>query len=226
MAEKSDKYSKLAFVLMASDSMSNVLEKAAQNLDGSFSKMEQRMAKIATPALRVGTQMQLMGQQIIAPLKNAVMEGAEYIDNSMKTAKAIGIQTEEWQKLSYAARYAGVENDLLQTSLIKFNNTIVETLRGNKSNVALFKALGVSIKDTSGKVRSTDSIFKDVTEAFSKLEDGAVKSAAEMELFGKGGTKLASLLAGGKKGLEDLGKEAERLGLTMDDKRMEEFNDS
>jgi hypothetical protein len=36
MAEKSDKYAKLAFVLMATDNMSNVLKQAADNANGSL----------------------------------------------------------------------------------------------------------------------------------------------------------------------------------------------
>jgi cytochrome c553 len=40
MAEKADKYAKLAFVLMASDSMSNVLKEAAANADKSFTAIE------------------------------------------------------------------------------------------------------------------------------------------------------------------------------------------
>jgi 3-deoxy-D-arabino-heptulosonate 7-phosphate (DAHP) synthase class II len=42
---------KLAFLLQATDSMSDVLEKAAQNVSKSFSKIEQMAGKVGANAL-------------------------------------------------------------------------------------------------------------------------------------------------------------------------------
>ena len=226
MAEKADKYAKLAFVLMASDSMSSVLKQAADNANGSLSKIEQDMARFGQSALRVGTHMNLIGKQITSSVFNIVKEAADYGDASAKTARAVGLQTEEWQKLAYAAEFAGVSHEELQSSMNKFNKFINAATSGSKKELQIFNDLGVRLKDASGALRPQQEIFKDFSEIFSQVGESATKSALEMELFGKSGGKLATLLDSGRESIEAMGDEAERLGLVFDGKKWEELKDS
>jgi hypothetical protein len=226
MAGTSEKYTKLAFVLMATDNMSNVLKKAADNANRSFSKIEQSMVKIAEPALRIGTQMKLVGQEITGSIFNVVKEAANYGDVSAKTARAVGLQTEEWQKLAYAADFSGVSTEQLQGAMTKLNKFISDAAGGSKNQLQVFNDLGVKLKDASGSLRPTQEIFKDFSDIFSSIGKSVTKSTLEMEIFGESGTKLASLLDLGRSGLEAFGKEAEQLGLVFDGAKYEAFNDS
>ncbi|RVA59773.1 phage tail tape measure protein, partial [Mesorhizobium sp. M7A.F.Ca.CA.001.11.2.1] len=75
--------------------------------------------------------------------------------------------------------------------------------------------LGVKIKDINGKLRPTEDIVLDVADAFARLPDGALKAALAIELFGKSGAELLPFLNAGKAGLQDLGKQAEQLGIVL-----------
>jgi hypothetical protein len=226
MAEKSDKYAKLAFVLMASDQMSNVLKTAVENANGQFSKLEIGMAKVGETSLRIGTHMRLLGQQITRSVYNMVKEAADYVDVSDEMAEVAGLQTEEWQKLAYAADFSGVSTEQLQGAMNKFNKYINAAAAGSKSQIQTFEDLGIKIRDASGAMRPTQEIFKDVADVFKDTTKSAAKSSLQMELLGKSGTKLASLLNEGRAGLENFGKEAMMLGLTVNKQEFKNFNDS
>jgi hypothetical protein len=227
MAEKADKYAKLAFVLIASDSMSNVLKNAVENANGQFSKLEMKMAKVGETSLRIGTHMRLLGQQITSTVFNVVKEAADYAGASARSAKAAGIQTTEaWQKLAYAAKSTGVDTDQLGGALNKFNKYITAAASGSKEQLQVFDSLGINIKDAAGVMRPTEEIFKDVSNIFAQVGENAAKSTFEMTLFGKSGTKLASLLNKGREGIEALEKEGVQFGHVFDGERLRELNKS
>jgi hypothetical protein len=130
MAEKADKYAKLAFVLMASDSMSDVLKEAAENAKGSFSKIEQSAARMGNFFLKSGTHMRLLGEQIGKFALNIATSAAAYGDSMWKSSQKAGMGAEEWQKLAYAASYSDVELDALTSGMSKFNKYIAAAAAG------------------------------------------------------------------------------------------------
>jgi hypothetical protein len=79
-----------------------------------------------------------------------------------------------------------------------------------------FEKLGVSLLDATGNARDPAGVFRDIAEAIGKIEDPAQRSAKTIELFKRRvGTQLVESLSAGRVGLDDLAKEAERLGLVF-----------
>jgi hypothetical protein len=144
-----------------------------------------------------------------------VMKGAEAAAQLGKMAQAAGAPVEQMSKLGFAANLAGISTEELGTALQKLSKHMAEAEGGNKQQDALFKALGVSITDASGRLRSSTEVFGDVAEAFSKLEDGAAKTALAQDLFGKSGARMIPLLNEGRDALKAQADEMERMGLTL-----------
>jgi len=65
-----------------------------------------------------------------------------------------------------------------------------------------FDVLGISTKDSSGDLRNANQVFLDVADRFSRMQDGATKSALANQLFGKSGRELIPLLNEGRAELE------------------------
>jgi hypothetical protein len=57
-----------------------------------------------------------------------------------------------------------------------------------------FRQLGISITDSSGNLKPSIDLFKEIATALSKIPDGARKSTIEMELFGRSGVKLTEIM--------------------------------
>jgi YD repeat-containing protein len=145
------------------------------------------------------------------------------LDDMAKASQRVGVTVETLSALKYAADLSGVSFDQLQTGLAQFSKRLVDVGDGASQAGALLRQFGVTAGD------DTRTALGKVAAAFARAEDGAAKTAAAMELFGRSGTELIPLLNSGADGLDTLTREAERLGLVMETetaKAAEQFNDN
>lgn len=176
-------------------------EKMVKGIEGDLNKMAK--AAIANAAV--------LGTAITAGLAKAIARAGEFDDMAQK----VGASTEELSALGFAAEREGVKLDQLTTSLGKLTKTLSAAAAGSKEQETLLKALGISATTADGQLRGTTSVLLDIAEVFEKLPDGATKSDIAMKLFGKSGMSLIPLLNQGADGIEELTKQAERLGLVV-----------
>lgn len=174
---------------------------------------------------RVGRQMQQIGAAISvvgAGIAVAVRGQINAADDLAKTADRIGIPVEALSQLDYAAKLSGVSLADLRTGLQQMARQVVE-------NEEKFTELGIAVRDSAGNVRPIMDIFRDVSDQFAALPEGAERTAMAMELFGRSGANMAPLLKNGAEGIADLMAEADALGLTLTEetgRAAEAFNDN
>jgi hypothetical protein len=151
-------------------------------------------------------------------------------DQLSKTSQKIGVSVEDLSALTYSADLAGVDVESLASALGKFSKNIGEAYTTGVGAAANALAdLGLKVTDAGGSLKSTNTLFLDVAERFAHLDDGAVKTALAMDLFGKSGAELIPLLNAGAQGLNESALEAKRLGQVFDGeaaKAAENFNDN
>jgi len=150
-------------------------------------------------------------------------------DRTAKLSQSTGLSVESLSRLRFQAELTGSEFESVVKGVTRFQRTMFDAGAGLKTQADAFKALNVSIVNTDGTLRSTESVMGDVADQFSQLEDGAKKSALAQVLFGKAGTKMIPLLNAGKAGLAAMSQEADELGITLDGKltaAAEETNDN
>ncbi len=199
------------------------LDAATKKLDD-FGKKVDGIGKTVTFSAVTGAV-----KTLTSALVDFVRHGAQTADSMGKMAASAGVSVESFSRLQYAAQLGGVGAEEFSGAMSKLNKAISEAATGSSQQAALFKALGVSVKDANGNVRAADAVFLDVADAFDKMAPGASKARLEMELFGKSGAKMESVFAGGAKALREAGDEADRLGITISSKAAagaQEFNDS
>lgn len=153
---------------------------------------------------------------------------ANYGDHLAKTSQKVGMSVQSLAALEHAAKLADVSQDELSVGLVKLTRNASDTAKGTGESVAAFAALGLSVQDASGKLKSSDVLFAEIAERFSQMEDGAGKTALAVQLFGKSGANMIPLLNAGKAGLKEAADEAKRFGLIISEdqaKASEKFND-
>ncbi len=156
----------------------------------------------------------------------AVIDSA---DEVARVSQIVGLSAESYSALQYAAQQAGVESATLQTSLTKLSKTMVEASDGTGDAADAFKALGISVKESDGSLKASDTLLEDVAAAFAQYADGATKVAAAQAIFGKSGAELIPLLNEGRSGIEALKEEAAKLGLVISSEAAasaDQFNDT
>jgi hypothetical protein len=119
-------------------------------------------------------------------------------------SQSTGVSVETLSRYSLAARQSGMDMGSLADNLSRLNKAIAE------DNDQL-KAMGIATRDANGQLRGTDDVLLEVAEAFAKAENGAAKSAAAQNLFGRSGADLIPFLNKGRDGLEQLAQKSERL---------------
>ena len=126
----------------------------------------------------------------------------------------LGISAVKLQEWSFAATHAGAAPEDLEDALKDMSEKIAEVAGGDTGDAAqLFSALGISVKDASGKIRPASDIFEEVADAIQRNEDPALRTKMAMVLMGDSGRKLIPMLSGGAQGLDDMAKQARDLGL-------------
>jgi hypothetical protein len=133
-------------------------------------------------------------------------------------AQRIGTTKDELEKFQYALSQSGVGSENLVRVFGSFDQAMQKTAQsGGDASTALGR-LGIAVTTADGALRDPIDTLKDLADAFQKMPDGAAKTAAAIEDLGKRfGPQLIPLLNQGKAGIEALGLEAEKLGLTFSD---------
>ena len=216
MAEKAE------IVLSAKDTTSGAFNSATRNLSG----LGDAVGGIAGRLAGIGAAIAVAAEAFDRFNPKPIIDQADQLN---KLTQRTGIAVDVLSGYQYAAKLADVSNEELATSFKKLNQNIAAAARGETEQAAAFKAIGVSVVDAGGKVRSTNKIYEDIAEAFSGYEDGANKVALANALAGKSFEKQIPLLNGGKKGLQEAAAELDKYGGRLTGEfaaKAEAFNDN
>lgn len=197
------------------------LEKAKRQLSG-FEKTANAAVKNIAVAVGAAAVAAAVG---VAALTKAAIDSADHLND---LAKSTGVSVEALSQLEYAAQRSGTDLETLTTGLRKLASTSFDAAKGLKGPAETFKMLGISAVDSSGKLKSTQELLLDISDVFSRYEDGAAKAALAQDLFGRSGTQLIPFLNEGRSGIEALMKRFDELGGTVSTKTAvaaDEFND-
>jgi hypothetical protein len=214
---------------MAQD-RAQLLITAVDQTKSAFDAVRGHLARLGEASLRVRGLLAGLGATLTVAGFAALIKGAlDTADQINKLSQKIGISVEALSTLRFAAQLSDVDLDTLQKSIKGLSQAITEANTGIGEGARVFAALGISVKNADGSLKSTDQVLLNVADVFARLEDGAVKTALAVKLFGKSGLDLIPFLNQGASGITRLTAEAQQLGLklTTDTARSAEaFNDN
>lgn len=147
-------------------------------------------------------------------------------DELAKSSQKLGISVESLSAYSYAAKLAGSSSEEMRRGLFKLANSLEEAVINKGSEAArMFTALGVSLKDSTGKVRPLDDVLNQLSDKFADAADGPAKTAIAIRLLGRSGAELIPFL----NNLRESTAEARATGAVIGTEfaqKAEQFNDS
>ena len=143
------------------------------------------------------------GAEVARSFVDQIQATAEYAEELEGLGQSTGLGTQSLQKLGKAAEAEGIQLDEFAKSMTLLDRTLVAAKEGNEDATKAFRATGVAIKDASGKLRPTEDVFIDMADGFSRMEDGAEKTALSMQLFGRSGAGMIQVLNNGRESLEE-----------------------
>lgn len=157
--------------------------------------------------------------------KSTANAGEELLRMSVKT----GISVETLSEWRLAVSDSDTNMESLATGLRVLSGNMADAANGNQAAIDKFDAMGISVKNADGTLRSLDDITLDMADHFAGMEDGAAKLALAQDVLGRSGGDLIPLFNMGREGMKASREEAQRLGMTMSRETAvasDEFNDS
>ncbi|HUE91492.1 hypothetical protein [Pseudomonas sp.] len=199
-----------------------------QNKTGpAFSQVDKSLSSLSGSAKAAGSA--LAGALSVGVIATWVKRSVDAADGARKLAQGAGLTTKAFTGLEFAFSQSGLGRGEMAKSFSQLNRAMVQAAEGAGRPGAAFKALGVSVTGAAGQLRAGDEVLRELADKFQNLPDGVEKSALAADIFGRSlGSKMIPLLNAGAQGIDDLVKQAERLGLVIGDEqaaKSEQFND-
>ena len=161
----------------------------------------------------------------IAAVGGIVALGKSAIDTADafgKLSTRTGIAADKLLAYVNAGKLADVSQSDLETGLGTLARTQVEASEGVATYADAYAKLGVSVKNQDGTLKNSDQLLSDIADRFQDLPNGPEKAAVAMDIFGRSGQKMITLLNGGSEALDEFGFElSENFA-----RNSEEFNDN
>lgn len=183
----------------------------------------QRSAEAAGKAIGVAFAAAATG--VVALTRHAINAADDMNDLAQKT----GISTKALSTLTVVAKQSGANVEVFGSSVAKLSKNAAAAAGGVSSYAKVFAAMGVSVVDTSGKLKPTEAIFSEVSKKFAGYKDGAEKTALAQALFGKSGADLIPMLNSVGAGVEQTSKYVKAFGAEVTPeaaRQADEFNDN
>lgn len=201
------------------------LKKAKDAQDKFNISAEQASAKLSA----VGDKAQMVADKtkalsaaaagLVVAIGGAAMKSAAWADDLNTLSKQTGLTTEDLQKMQYASELVDVSVDDIAGSMSKMRRAMATD---GKQDV--FAQLGVSVRDGTGALRDSSTVFYEVLDRLGKVGNETERDALAMEIFGRSADQLAGIIDDGGASLKALGEEAENLGLILDQDTLDAMN--
>lgn len=161
-----------------------------KNLSGSVGKL--------TKAFKT-----LIGVAAAGAFTNYIKSAIDAADALGKLEVRTGIAAGKLLGYINAGKLADVSQKQLVTGLRTLARTQAEAADGVATYSEAYARLGVKVEDSDGNLKASDKLLGEIADRFADLPDGPQKAAIAMDLFGKSGADLITLLNGGSKALEE-----------------------
>ncbi len=161
---------------------------------------------------------------IVTALGGLTMSAGIAADNINTLSKVTGISTEELQRFQYASSLIDVSQETLTGSLKKLTMNMQSAKDETGNAYEAFKTLGIQFKDSAGNLRNNKEVFYEVIDALGRISNETERDAYAMNIFGRSAQELNPLILAGSDALEDLGDQAQALGLVFDQATLDKLN--
>jgi len=208
------KNKELSIVMKLRDQASKKLK----GIQAHFRRFAASIKKMGAAFLKVGIAIAAAAAAAIYALKRIVSSGMAYGLQLDKISKQTAMTTEEFAKLSYAAKQEHASVELLTKVMPILAKYMEYARQGMETYSREFDKMGVSVTNAQGELKSTYEVLLEMAEYYKTAKNKTQALAIATTLLGRRGAELVPVLKLGKDGIMALGKEAEQLGIVLSSK--------
>jgi hypothetical protein len=205
------------------DVVNGLTSKLGIQLPGSIKSSMNAMGSLDAQSLALAGGFAAVAAAIVKAEKAMISmtkESATFADNIITLSMQTGQSTQQLQEFAYASELIDVSVDTLQGSLTKLTNNMQDTMNGTGNAKASFEALGVSVTNADGSMRSANDVFYETIDALGQVKNETERDAMSMDIFGRSAQDLNPLIIQGSQTLKAYADEAHNVGYVLDDEAL------
>ena len=179
-------------------------ENNIKRLGNSMQGVEGKAKNLGMAVRGVGTAFKaLFAAAAVGGFASVVKGAIDSADSFQKLEVRTGIAAEKLMAYVEAGKLADVSQKQLEVGLKTLARTQVEAADGVATYADTYSKLGIDVKKANGDLKPTDQLLGEIADRFADLPDGPEKAAAALDLFGKSGVDMITMLNGGSAALEE-----------------------
>jgi len=171
-----------------------VVDNSTKTFNESLSKMGTAFAGLASIGMAKG----------ISMLKGFASEMLDSYDSAAKLSDNIGVTAESIVGLRYAADLSSVGSENMDKNMAKLAQTISKAASGSKDAANTFAKMGIEVKNSDGTLKNSEQVLMEMADAFQNLPAGTERATLAMDVFGKSGASMVTMLKDGSGALREM----------------------
>jgi phage-related tail protein len=208
------------------------IKKSADQADDAGGRFEKLGGVLKGIGVTMGAALAAIGTAAVGAgksLMDTTVNASAYADEILTQATVTGMSTESLQAYTYAAELVDTSMETLTGSMARQVRSMSSAKDGSKNFAEAYKALGVSVMDSQGNLRDSETVYWETIDALGKVSNETERDALAMQIFGKSAQELNPLIQKGSVGIAELTEEAKRMGAVMSEDSLNalgKFDDS
>lgn len=201
------------------DVIQSLADKAGIQLPDGLTKAVNGMGSMNTAALGVAAG---IGAAIAAIVKieqaliDMTKEAAEAAKQLELLSSSTNLSIESAQEWDYVLQNVGSSLEEAQGDLSALQEKMMEAAKGEGEAAELFTQLGINVMDTSGKLKDTDTVMRELVSAMQMMDDETQRNAISSALLGGTGEKLTALYEMEAGAVDELIEKKRELGVASE----------
>lgn len=199
--------------------MQRATERAAKGMDTAMTRASARIGRLGHSAFTGfarGAALALAPVLSIGAALNTARSAMSDFNKIADKSNMLGLSAERLQELRFAAEQSGMAVDNFDTAFRRFVRRASEAAQGTGAAKSAFEELGISLTNSSGRLKDTDALLGEVANALQRVPQHADKLRLAFKMFDTDGAMMVSVLADGAAGLDEFARKARDLGIIID----------
>lgn len=137
-------------------------------------------------------------EAMVVKVQSIIETASANMNELSAAAQKAQLEIQQYAALEYAADIIDINVEALTTGYAKIIKLISDVNDGNKTAIATFQELGISVRDmTTGELRDANDIFTDIVTALGNIENDTLRNATATDIFGKSAKDLFGIFEDG-----------------------------
>jgi hypothetical protein len=179
----------------------------------SFGGLGVAAAGVAVPLLALTAGFTAFGVAI----ENSIKFAGQIVDLSNKT----GLATDTIQSLKFVADQTGTSLEGLANNAFQLERRVAALGGPSRQTQAALREIGVEAKNANGSLKDADTLYKEVTDGLSKIENPSRQAALAFQLFGRQGGEVLQAIRDLGAGFGFAEQRARSLGIIIERDQLE-----